>query len=127
MTLSNQIENYKRDKDEIILDPLCFKGEIAMAVTNRGELIPCCRCDNPWNSADPNFKKLLSVSKVSKDNKVDDILKKPEWKEFRKNLKKNIGPPSCVTTCRKEKPEKDIQILKKINTENEEIIQNQKR
>ena len=29
------------------LDPQCFNGKMSFAVTNRGHLIPCCRCDDP--------------------------------------------------------------------------------
>jgi len=109
------------------LDPLCFKGEIAMAVTNRGHLIPCCRCDNPENMKDPEFQKLLAVSKISKENKIEDILQSKQWKRFKKNLEKNIGPFSCNFTCRKDKKDKDVQVLKKIDTKENKLLHNQRR
>lgn len=112
---------------DIELEPLCFKKEIAMAVTNRGHLIPCCRCDNPANMADPEFQKLLKVSKISDYNSINEILETDEWNNFRKDLRNNKGPASCVYTCRKNKPEEEVQILKKLNTETQKLTQNQRR
>jgi len=99
------------------LDPLCLKGKIAMAITNRGELIPCCRCDDPHTTNDTEFQKLLKVSKISDYDSIDEILKTKEWKRFKKNLENNIGPKACWETCRKNKPENDIQTLTSIDTE----------
>lgn len=88
---------------DIELDPLCFKDEIAFAVTNQGVLVPCCRFDDPATMDDPEMKPLIEVSKISENNTIDDILKKKEWKQFADNLSKNIGPNACLTTCAKAK------------------------
>ncbi len=93
----------RRAEGDIELDPLCFKDEIAFAVTNQGVLVPCCRFDDPATMGDPQMKPLIEASKISENNTVDDILKKEEWKEFADNLSKNIGPPACLTTCAKAK------------------------
>ena len=93
----------RRAEGDIELDPLCFKDEIAFAVTNKGVLVPCCRFDDPATMGDPQMKPLIEASKISENNTVDDILKKEEWKEFADNLSKNIGPPACLTTCAKAK------------------------
>lgn len=108
---------------KVELDPLCFKDQIGMAVTNQGYLIPCCRCDDPENMADKSFQDLLAVSKISKTNTVEDILQSKEWSDFQENLKNNIGPPSCVNTCYKNKKEDDMQIIKKINGDHEQTVQ----
>lgn len=99
------------------LDPMCIKGEIAMAVTNRGELIPCCRCDDPHTTNDPKFKKLLEASKISDYDSIDEILKTKEWKRFFKNLQNNKGPNACWYTCQANKPENHIQTLTSVDTE----------
>lgn len=97
------------------LDPQCFKNKIAFAVTNRGELIPCCRCDDPKTINDPEFKKLLKVSKISNYNTIEDILTTPEWINFEKDLRNNKGPDACWHTCRSNKRLDDIQEVKLID------------
>ena len=96
------------------LDPLCFKDAIALAVTNQGVLIPCCRMDDPKTMNDHRMKKMLEVSTINNNNTVEDILKSGEWKEFANNLSKNIGPNACRTTCAKAK--KYSQTVEWINT-----------
>ena len=87
------------------LDPLCLKDEIGLAVSNRGHLIPCCRCDEPHTMNDTNFQKLLAVSKISDVDDLNEILLSEEWIEFYNNLKNNKGPKACFSTCRVDKPE----------------------
>ncbi len=87
------------------LDPLCFKNEIALAVTNQGYLIPCCRCDVPSSMNDPEFKKLLAVSKISDVDDINEILLSEEWIQFYKNLINNKGLKACIDTCRADKSE----------------------
>ena len=94
------------------LDPYCFKEKIAFAVTNRGELIPCCMCDDPITTEDPEFKKLTAVSKISEFESTQEILKQKEWKDFYNNLKNNKGPFACFLMCRKKRTEKDAQVTK---------------
>ena len=103
-----------RAEGDIELDPLCFKDAIALAVTNQGVLIPCCRMDDPKTMNDPRMKKMLEVSTINNNNTVEDILKSGEWKEFANNLSKNIGPNACRTTCAKAK--KYSQTVEWINT-----------
>ena len=55
------------------LDPLCFKN--------------------------PEFKKLLKVSKISDAECIEDILLSNEWIEFYNNLKVHKGPEACRKTC----------------------------
>jgi len=102
------------------LDPMCLKGTIAAAVTNRGELIPCCRCDDPHTIKDSEFAKLLSVSKISDYDSIEEIAQTKEWKDFENNLRNNIAPPACWWTCIKNKEEKYYQTLTIINPENQE-------
>jgi len=104
------------------LDPQCINGTIAYAVTNRGHLIPCCRCDDPQTMNDSEFQKLLSVSKISDYNSINEILQTKEWIEFEENLKNNKGPHACFHTCRKNKEEKDTQVLKIIDPEKNKIL-----
>ena len=51
-----------RAEGDIELDPLCFKDAIALAVTNQGVLIPCCRMDDPKTMNDPLMQDFLKVS-----------------------------------------------------------------
>jgi hypothetical protein len=104
--------------DNIELDPLCFKGSIAFAVTNRGHLIPCCRCDDPLTINDPEFQKLLSVSKISEYDSIDQILATNEWKEFEENLRNHTGPDACIRTCQKHKSQNTKQVIKVIDPDN---------
>jgi len=96
--------------DKKILEPRCMPkhGSIdfrmSPAVTNRGELIPCCWCDQPRASKDPIMKQMLKVSKISDHNSIEDILKTKEWQEFAKNLaEKNLNKvrPICIYHCKK--------------------------
>jgi len=109
------------------LDPKCFKNEIGFAITNRGQLIPCCRCDTIDTLNDPKFKKLLSVSNIVDYNNIKDILNTQEWQEFYQNLKNHQGPAACYQTCRANKKDCDIQKLEKINPTTNEIIFSNKR
>lgn len=115
------------DTKKVELDPLCQKGKIAMAVTNRGQLIPCCRCDDPRTMNDPEFQKLLKVSNIRDYDSIQEILNTKEWAEFNENLKNNIGPNACLETCRKNKPEEEIQNLKVFDPNTDMIIDEQNR
>jgi Iron-sulfur cluster-binding domain len=97
--------------DKILeLDPMCLRNEISFAVTNRGELIPCCRCDNPKTIQDPEFQKLLAVSKISDYDRIEDILNTEEWIQFESNLRAHKGPPVCRTTCKKDRSKDVMQV-----------------
>lgn len=92
---------------KVKLDPMCFK-DFPMSITNQGYLLPCCYCDDPVTMNDPAFQKLVQVSKISDHESIQDILAQKEWKDFEKNLKKNIGPPACINTCQIRKNKNDI-------------------
>ena len=76
---------------KIFLRPKCLTGEQSYAYTNRGHLIPCCYCDTINSYKDPNFKKLLAVSKVSEHESIEDIIMQNEWLEFEENLIEPTG------------------------------------
>ena len=80
--------------------PKCLKGELQIAFTNRGHLIPCCYCDEQWVLESPQFKKLLKASKVSEVEDIEEILYSKEWMEFEENLRteKKI-PKICKIVC----------------------------
>lgn len=104
------------------LDPYCFNEKIAFAVTNSGDLIPCCMCDDPQTMEDPEFKKLVAVSKVSNFKSFKDIVKQKEWIEFFKNLKNNKGPFACFLMCRKTRSEEQAQVTKVIDPKTDTTI-----
>lgn len=95
---------------------------MGFAITNRGQLIPCCRCDDTMNDNDIEFQKLLEVSNISDYENIEDILKTKSWKRFYKNLSKNIGPPSCYKSCGVDKKDDEIQTNQEFNTENDTTI-----
>jgi hypothetical protein len=104
-----------RAEGDVELDPLCFKDAIALAVTNQGVLLPCCRMDDPETMNDPLMKDMLNASVINDNNKIEDILKSKQWKQFAKDLSNNIGPNACRTTCAKLK--KYTQVVEWIDTE----------
>lgn len=95
---------------------------MGFAITNRGELIPCCRCDDTMNDNDIAFQKLLEVSKISDYENIEDILKTKAWKSFYKNLHNNIGPPSCYFSCRADKKEEETQTNQEFDTSNDTTL-----
>lgn len=99
---------------KIKLEPQCLQGKMELGITNNGELIPCCYCDSAHTRGNPEYEKLLSVSKINEYEKVEDILETPEWKEFEGNLKNNIGFPACERTCIVRSNEDDV--VKKLFT-----------
>ena len=119
---SQNIENFSSKKslaiftavkDNFKLDPLCFKNEtidlngvkteygMQVAMTNKGELIPCCYLDTPANQLDVDYQKLLKVSKISDYDNIEEIYLTKEWTEFVENLKKHKGFFACKITCPK--------------------------
>lgn len=109
------------------LDPLCIKAQIGFAVTNRGELIPCCRCDEPKTMNDLEFQKLLAVSKIEDYDSVDEILQTKQWKQFFKNLQNHKGPAACWRTCKKNKGQDKTQTFSVIDPVTNETKATQKR
>ena len=96
------------DNIELQLDPKCLKDEMQVAITNKGELIPCCYLDTPRNNLDLEYKKLLKVSKINDYNSIEEIYLNKEWIEFAENLSNHKGPYGCKLTCPKKKDEKNI-------------------
>jgi hypothetical protein len=96
------------DNIEFELDPMCLKNEMQVAITNKGELIPCCYLDTPRNNLDLEYKKLLKVSKISDYNSIEEIYLNKEWIEFAENLRNHKGPFGCKLTCPKKRDEKNI-------------------
>ena len=94
---------YERAEGDIELDPLCFKDAIALAVSNQGVLLPCCRIDDPNTMNDPLMQDMLKASVIDDNNKIEDILKSKQWKQFAEDLSNNIGPNACRYTCAKTK------------------------
>jgi len=94
---------YERAEGDIELDPLCFKDAIALAVSNQGVLLPCCRIDDPNTMDDPLMQDMLKASVIADNNKIEDILKSKQWKQFAEDLSNNIGPNACRYTCAKTK------------------------
>ena len=114
-------------KQSIQLDPQCFNGKMSFAVTNRGHLIPCCRCDDPRTMGDTKFQELLAVSKISDNNTIENILETDEWKLFYINLTQHQGPDACKNTCNKNKDKDKIQEIKLIDLDTGKDKWNQKR
>lgn len=103
------------------LDPLCLKGAIAIAVTNQGHLVPCCRCDDPRTMNNPEFQKLLAVSKISDYENIEQIMYTEEWSKFKSELEQHRAPPGCWSVCRKNKPEEHKQSWSVIDTSNLQV------
>jgi hypothetical protein len=85
------------------LEPQCLKDEMQVAITNKGELIPCCYLDTERNNLDTEYKKLLKVSKISEVNSIEEIYLTKEWQEFAENLRNHKGPYECRITCPKKR------------------------
>jgi len=99
------------------LKPACFEG-FPLAVTNQGYLLPCCYCDDPPTLRDPEFQKLMAVSKLDDNESIEKILAKKQWKRFYKNLTRHKGPNACMTTCSVKEKGKGVRRDEHINTSN---------
>lgn len=95
------------------LDPKCLdKRQAAFGFTNRGEVIPCCWLDTSRNDPDPDYQRLLKVSRIEDYDSVEEIFLNPEWIEFVKNLKEGKGFRFCHTVCKKrDKPQHKAHIF----------------
>jgi len=100
------------------LKPKCFTKNMQVALTNRGELIPCCYCDEEEVLNYPTMKKLLKVSKISEVESIEEILLTKEWIDFANDLKNNKGPQKCFDICR----EKSENSKEEFYIEDEKII-----
>lgn len=110
-----KLEQYHNDTS-YELEPQCLdETRMAMAITNRGELIPCCRCDDPATLGDTKFQELIAVSRIADYDSIQEILETPQWIEFEQNLRNNKGPYACWSTCRKGKEDQYKQVTKIID------------
>jgi hypothetical protein len=82
---------------------MCFNGDMNLAVTNRGQVLPCCHCDTERMMKDPEFKKLAENSYLKDYDHVNDILSNDHWQAFYESLENNRGPFACWDTCRSNK------------------------
>jgi len=96
-------------KSDITMKPMCFKGDMNLAVDNRGRLLPCCHCDTRNMTGDKEWRKLLEKSKIEDYNTLEEIIDSEAWKAFYKSLQHNRGPVACWDTCRSNKKKKDKQ------------------
>lgn len=113
-----EITNFKK----IILEPRCMPAHgsveerMQAAITNRGELVPCCWIDQAMARNDPVIRRMLKVSNIGDHNSIEDILLTKEWKDFAKNLaEKNLNKvrPVCIHHCQK-RTGKDRQKIQEI-------------
>ena len=83
-------------------NPKCLSGKQQTAVNNRGELLPCCYCDEQWALKTPQLKRLTDVSKVSEVDDIEEILFSKPWMKFEEDLRTENWPEIpkiCVHHC----------------------------
>jgi hypothetical protein len=95
--------NTKLYDENVKIKPMCFNGNMNLAVTNRGQVLPCCHCDTERMMKDPEFKKLAENSYLKDYDHVNDILSNDHWQAFYESLENNRGPFACWDTCRSNK------------------------
>jgi hypothetical protein len=84
------------------LDPKCLNGDQeAFAITNRGELIPCCWLDTYVQKMEHNYIMLTLASNLNDYDSIEEILLQDEWVDFRTNLKNGKGFDMCHLMCKK--------------------------
>jgi len=82
--------------------PKCLSGKQQTAVNNRGELLPCCYCDEQWALKTPQLKRLTDVSKVSEVEDIEEILLSEPWMKFEEDLRTENWPEIpkiCIHHC----------------------------
>jgi len=82
--------------------PKCLSGKQQTAVNNRGELLPCCYCDEQWALKTPQFKRLTDVSKISEVEDIEEILFSKPWMKFEEDLRTENWPEIpkiCIHHC----------------------------
>ena len=84
------------------LDPKCLdRRQSQFAITNRGELIPCCYLDDERLRNNLDFVKLKMVSHIDDYDNIEDILETEEWQLFYSNLKQGKAFSICHNVCAK--------------------------
>ena len=82
--------------------PKCLSGEQQTAVNNRGELLPCCYCDDERALKKPQLKRLTAVSKISEVEDIEEILFSKPWMKFEEDLRTENWPEipgTCIYHC----------------------------
>jgi hypothetical protein len=82
--------------------PKCLSGKQQTAVNNRGELLPCCYCDEQWALKTPQLKRLTDVSKISEVEDIEEILFSKPWMKFEEDLRTENWPEIpeiCIHHC----------------------------
>lgn len=113
------------DKKLYSIDPRCLnKKQPMFASTKFGELIPCCWLDIDDNREDPEYQKLLSVSKIADYESIEEILFTDEWLEFAEYIKNKQSPiKGCWKKCKKGSVSKKQIYLTKDGKVKLEVIQ----
>jgi len=104
------------------LDPKCLNNKMQVALTNKGELIPCCYCDTKLTRQDPKFQQLLKVSKISNYDTIEEIYLTKEWIDFKKDLENDKGPFACFNTCPKKDDKIEDGVRKETIYENGKVV-----
>lgn len=79
--------------------PACILNNKAVALTNKGELIPCCHLDTPKARMDPGIKPLYKVNKIDDYDSIEEILCQQEWIDFYNNLINGTPCETCLKVC----------------------------
>lgn len=83
------------------LDPKCLNNkQAAFAMTNQGELIPCCWLDTQEQRDEEDYQEFLKSSRIDDYDTIEEILLTDAWMEFYKNLKNGIGFKKCHKICK---------------------------
>jgi hypothetical protein len=79
--------------------PACILANKAVALTNKGELIPCCHFDTVKGRADPGIKAIYKINKIDDYDNIEEILYQQEWIDFYNNLINNNPCDTCIKVC----------------------------
>ena len=100
--LSGPIYKAITESREEELDPKCINGDQeAFAITNRGEVIPCCWLDTYVQKMEHDYGMLTLASNLNDYDSIEEILLQDEWVDFRNNLKNGKGFDICHLICKK--------------------------
>ena len=90
-----------KEYHKVKLDPKCLNNKQgAFAMTNRGELIPCCWLDTDQQREEIEYKELLLASRIDDYDSIEEIYLTDEWIQFYENLKNGIGFLKCHEICK---------------------------
>jgi len=98
VSITKAVEESRKDE----LDPKCLNGgQEAFAITNRGEVIPCCWLDTSVQKKEVDYGMLALASNLDDYDSIEEILLQDEWVEFRNNLRQGKGFGICHLVCKK--------------------------